>query len=352
MALCTLGVSAQRKGKAPKVVQPVVPVNARYESMLPSTQEVVFFDSIVVDKSALISSIPMDGDMGSLTDSITFSDSRGLHAFFAKPGETRLFMANCIDGRWTDERPVECPIELNDIHFPYMMPDGETLYFSARTDEGVGKLDLYVTRYDSETCSLMEPDNIGLPFSSEANDYLYVISERDKLGYFATDRRQPEGKVCIYFFEPNTQRQTYDPSKVSDAQLRRLADLRSIAASAGTKSQRDACRTRLSAFRGRLQGQGSEVEDFRFVVSNDRVYTSWNDFRNPEARDFFVTLRTTQNQLRQLMADTQLLRLQYSDASGDGRRRLAASIKSNEAQQLRLSQDVAELEKKIREREK
>lgn len=39
---------------------------------------------------------------------------------------------------------------------------------------------------------------------------MYVIDEYNNLGWFASDRFQPEEKVCIYVFIPNSSKQTYN----------------------------------------------------------------------------------------------------------------------------------------------
>ena len=51
---------------------------------------------------------------------------------------------------------------------------------------------------------------MGFPFNSYANDYMLVIDETCNVGWFASDRYQPEGKVCIYTFIPNESRNPYD----------------------------------------------------------------------------------------------------------------------------------------------
>ncbi|MFR3186749.1 MAG: hypothetical protein ACLTOV_01045 [Phocaeicola sp.] len=43
---------------------------------------------------------------------------------------------------------------------------------------------------------------MGMPFNSPYNDYMYALDDFNNLGWFATDRFQPEGKVCIYVFAP------------------------------------------------------------------------------------------------------------------------------------------------------
>lgn len=39
---------------------------------------------------------------------------------------------------------------------------------------------------------------------------MYVIDEFNNLGWFASDRYQPEGKVCVYVFIPASSKQVYN----------------------------------------------------------------------------------------------------------------------------------------------
>lgn len=89
------------------------------------------------------------------------------------------------------------------VNYPFMMPDGTTFYFAATGEESIGGYDIFVTRFDSESGSFLKAENIGMPFNSTANDYMYAIDEFNDIGWFATDRSQPEGKVCIYIFIPS-----------------------------------------------------------------------------------------------------------------------------------------------------
>ena len=49
------------------------------------------------------------------------------------------------------------------------------------------------------------------------------------IGLLATDRRQPEGKVCIYSFLVPSERKDYDSERLSSAELRQFAQISSIA---------------------------------------------------------------------------------------------------------------------------
>ena len=49
-----------------------------------------------------------------------------------------------------------------------------------------------------------------MPFNSPANDYMYAIDEFNNIGWFASDRYQPDNKVCIYVFVPNSSKEVYN----------------------------------------------------------------------------------------------------------------------------------------------
>ena len=84
--------------------------------------------------------------------------------------------------------------------------------------------------YDADSARFYKPENIGLPYNSTGNDYYCIINEFDSIGWLVTDRRQPEGKVCIYTFVPSTSRTIYDDVNMDDNKLKDLADIKSIQA--------------------------------------------------------------------------------------------------------------------------
>ena len=81
------------------------------------------------------------------------------------------------------------------------MSDGITLYYASDGEGSLGGYDIFVTRYDSENGNYLRPDNIGMPFNSPANDYMYAIDEFNNIGWFASDRYQLITKsvsMCLY----------------------------------------------------------------------------------------------------------------------------------------------------------
>lgn len=212
-----------------------VVVDPRIQQMLASTQQIIFIDSLVVDKNHFMQHIPLSAESGIIEQKDTLGqftnelkDYRFTTYFDATDSATHIAQSNYIGNMWTE--PVRVGgIDDASANFPFLMPDGTTLYFAQQGEKSIGGYDIFVTRYDSDSGTFLRPENIGMPFASEANDYFYAIDEATNLGYFVTDRRQPAGKVCIYIFIPNETRKVYQSEAYAEEQLLSLAKIDRIA---------------------------------------------------------------------------------------------------------------------------
>lgn len=242
---------AQRKGrptKQQKVEEPEE--DPRIAQMLAATQQVVFVDSLIVDKDKFMSHIPLSRHIGKLTQTSglgTFTNEMGDHRLATSP-DSVITATDFIANQWTDPTPIEGIGKAPAIN-PFLMPDGITLYYAQKGEKSIGGYDIFVTRYDSDNARFLRPENIGMPFASEANDIFYAIDEFNQIGYFVTDRRQPEGKVCIYTFIPSDTRQAYNTEAYSDEQLRSLAAISRIADTWTDKESRKKALARLEKAR-------------------------------------------------------------------------------------------------------
>ena len=77
---------------------------------------------------------------------------------------------------------------IGDEVFPFCSSDGKQLYFSSDGLYGMGGFDIYVSTLDSQTGLWGTPQNLGFPYSSPKNDYLFVHSDNGKYTYIASDR--------------------------------------------------------------------------------------------------------------------------------------------------------------------
>ncbi|MBO4595125.1 MAG: hypothetical protein J5632_00740 [Bacteroidales bacterium] len=112
-------------------------------------------------------------------------------------GVSRLWFREKKDSVWGPAEAVQIPAT-GDAVFPFI--SGEQLYFSAKGLFGVGGFDLYVCNRKADG-SWGEPANLGFPFSSPADDYLYVDSPDGKYSLFASSRGCSADSVNVYVIE-------------------------------------------------------------------------------------------------------------------------------------------------------
>jgi hypothetical protein len=359
------GMHAQKKkgGKtaAKKKTEQVQPSaeDLLYENMLESTQRVFFIDSIVVDQNDFIRHIPLPKECGMLKTlnseqetGYAFINEFGNKMYYSVEdtlGNSTLFTRDKLGEKWSN------PIALSGIsdncsNYPFMMADGMTFYFAHKGENTLGGYDIFVTRYDGETGEFLRPNNIGLPFNSKANDYMYVVDELDSLGWLVTDRHQPEGKVCIYTFVPSKNRENFDLEVISNQDVRQYADIQSIEATWPSVEERETAIRRLEMMKNR-RSPSLEKASFSFVINDRIIYSRFDDFHSSTARSLFEDLlqnkKRSENDAKQLEA----LRKRFHQADEAGRQQLRQTILVAEQELEQLNLSIKSLEKRIRNEE-
>lgn len=371
--LLPFSLNAQKKKKRP-VKKPVVEIveepqeDPRITNMREMTQQIVIIDSVVTDKDRFLSQYRLSSETGTLTTTGQFfGKSISGHAFLNEMGNKvyfsrtdgsgfhRLYTSDKLGTVWGEGTPLKGLSEgITDADYPFMMNDGITFYFAAQGEESIGGYDIFFTRYDSRSGSFLKPENIGMPFNSEANDYMYAADEETGIGYFVSDRRQPEGKVCVYIFILPETRRSYDPSKYTEQQIRNFADIVRIADTWGNGYERRAALDRLKAIGttdAHPAAENTTATNTAIVINDRLTYTSVKDFRSPTAANNYRELLKARERQATIEADLQKARERYARADEDGRRLLHDIILHNEEQALLLRDTIHALEKQIRNEE-
>lgn len=371
--LLPLSLSAQKKKKRP-VKKPVVVVveepqeDPRITNMREMTQQIVIIDSIVADKSQFLSHYVLSSETGKImtasqisgieADGYVYLNEMGNKAYFGKAdqnGVRQIYTSDKLGDRWGEPILMNGLSEgIDEADYPFMMNDGITFYFAAQGEESIGGYDIFFTRYDSRSGSFLKPENIGMPFNSEANDYMYAADEQSGIGYFVSDRRQPKDTVCVYIFILPETRRSYDPSKFTEQQIHDFADITCIADTWGNGSERRAALERLKAVFTNASRPTTDkaTEANTAIVINDRLtYTSAKDFRSPTAANHYRELLKARERLSNLEAELQKTRDRYAQADENGRKLLSEIILHNEEQSLILRNKIHTLEKQIRNEE-
>ena len=372
--LLPLSMSAQKRKK--RVKKPVVEVpqeDPRITSMREMTQQITIIDSIVADKDQLLSQLLLSDETGRILsssafwgkgDSTTvFVNEMGNKAYFSQPDDSlkqQLCTSDLLGGEWSKPQLLNGISEgISETAYPFMLADGLTFYFAGKGEESIGGYDIFMTRYDAHNNSFLKPENIGMPFNSEANDYLFAIDEYAHIGYFVSDRRQPEGKACLYIFIPQASRKTYDPIVYTPAEIRGFADISSIADTWGNGEERSAALARyqaisinnMKATNTDAQPDDNTVASLELVINDALTYSSARDFRSREAAVLYKQLIEARQQLCLLNEQLEKSRSFYPQAAGAEKKTLQREMLQAEAEVIKLHSHIQSLEKETRKAE-
>ena len=358
--LLSLPMAAQKRKRntkpkpAPVVEEPQE--DPRITNMREMTQQIIIVDSIVVNKDQFLASIRLSSECGQLMNTGAFFcnqlqgtlylNEMGNKVYFSQPDghQQQLYTADKLGNEWSKPQPLQGLSEgIDEASYPFMLTDGLTFYFAGKGEESIGGYDIFMTRYDSRSGSFLKPENIGMPFNSEANDYMYAIDEANRIGYFASDRHQPEGKLCIYIFIPSDTRKTYDNSKYTEEQIRNFADIASIADTWGNGTERKAALDRIKSKYATHDVPG------QLVSTGDAA--SAVEFHSKEANSLYQKLLKEQNALDIVNSSLDMLRQKYHKANASERNSMKSEILKLEEQALQLNASVKQLTKATRNAE-
>jgi len=117
-------------------------------------------------------------------------------------GIRNIYMTELQDTIWT------YPSLLNehltspaDEIYPMLSDDGKRLYFSSEGLYGVGGYDIYVSEWSEEDQDWSVPVNMGFPYSSPADDFLFINTDDGNHTIFASNRDCGKDSVWVYVLE-------------------------------------------------------------------------------------------------------------------------------------------------------
>ena len=370
MLMLTSSADAQRKKR--NVRQPATTAEEmkhkeKMDRMIANTAQVMFIDSFVVNKADFLSRYILNPEAGRIDtyqklyntqrqpNAYVYFNELGNRCFLSQEnneGIINLYSSERVDNKWTRQtklRGINDEKTFSRVNYPYMLGDGETLYFAAEGEDGLGGYDIYTSTYDKDTQRFLQPVNIGMPFNSVANDYMFVIDEYSNIGWFASDRNQPADTVCIYVFVPES-RKTYNPDVYTHEQIANFARITSIADTWTDKQKLDQALARLQMTRDRSR-QAILGRDFVFVINDDITYYQLSDFKEPEnVRRYheLSSLRASYNKMSKVLLQA---RDYWPTAPKDEVNELRVEVVATEKRQYELYQRIHDKEKEIRNKE-
>lgn len=138
----------------------------------------------------------------------TFAPKGLRNLYYSAPdgsGCRNIYYSEDRDSVWS--APIllgESLLSAGDEIYPMLSPDGKTLYFASDGLYGMGGFDLYKSVYDEVTETWGAPVNMGFPYSSPADDFLFIGTEDGKYAIFASNRECARDSVCLYVLDYKT----------------------------------------------------------------------------------------------------------------------------------------------------
>lgn len=119
-----------------------------------------------------------------------------------RDGIRNIYHTELRDSLWTIPALTnEHLTSTSDEIFPMLSDDGKSLYFASKGLYGMGGYDLYVSRWNDELRDWGMPVNLGFPYSSPFDDFLFVNTDDGRYSMFASNRECASDSVYIYVLE-------------------------------------------------------------------------------------------------------------------------------------------------------
>lgn len=329
----------------------------RTRSMLERVERIVVFDSINIDKEIFLDAYKLSAESGSLNyseilpEGVEYSDPTvvyctedGRKMIWGAQNEESIFTLKTInrlvDNSWEEAQSVGDHLgEGYDANYPFLMPDGVTLYFASDNEQSLGGLDIFVSRNDGT--EFLAAQNIGMPYNSPYDDYMLAIDELTGVGFWASDRNRLGDKVTIYFFIPSQSRVNVN---FDDPTLTQRASLRSISDTWPENADFSKVRTVLENVK---EIEKKRARQFEFSMPDGTVLTRYSQFTSPRAAELMEHYISLQKSTEEAKAQLEQMRIAYGKGDttvGNDILSLEKDVEQAEAQLKRVANDIVRAE--------
>lgn len=145
---------------------------------------------------------------------INKKDSRQMAITMSEDGQTLVFSSDRTGGKggydlymckklpnnkWGKPFNLGESINTNyDENFPYLLDDGNTLYFASKGHNSIGGYDLFVSRYDPLNQRWNIPKTMGIPINTPDDDMSICFIKNKKYAYVSRHGDDSFGDLDIY----------------------------------------------------------------------------------------------------------------------------------------------------------
>ncbi|MCG8580564.1 MAG: SPOR domain-containing protein [Bacteroidales bacterium] len=257
---------------------------------------------------------------------VLYLTERGDEVYFSMKNEEaigRLFkMEKLLDG-WSESVALEGINSEADDRHPFVIIDGSTIFFSSNREGGMGGYDLYKADDDAEQKTFTNPVNLGIPFNSPKDDYLFVADEFNQLAWFSSNRETSDSTLIVYTIKWDNSVVKSFVEDINDVRIvagMPLSDIERQAGNGGNEKTKKA--------------NAKADKAFHFVVADTLIYSQLEHFRSDEARSKFKTALKLEAQKDSLSSLMRQKRNLYARTNSDTERSM-------------LVNDILSMEKRV-----
>ncbi|MCD4680641.1 MAG: hypothetical protein K8S00_09660, partial [Bacteroidales bacterium] len=104
------------------------------------------------------------------------------------------------DGVWSDAEKLDSVINTAyDEDYPYLLPDGKTLYFCSKGHNSMGGYDIFKSVFDTASGGMWsKPENLDFAINTPFDDILFVSDSSQKYACFSSARSSVDDYVTVY----------------------------------------------------------------------------------------------------------------------------------------------------------
>jgi hypothetical protein len=311
-------------------LKPLLEQSEKAARMLLYTEDIQVIDSVIVDKDKFLNYYLLSEESGNIVfrdgdKTSVYTNQLQNKRYYSKCYANsiyKLYTQTKLMDVWTEETELPTEINSSDTNYPFVLTDGVTIYFASKGHGAIGGYDLFVSRYNTSKEIFLEPEQLGMPFNSIYDDYMLAIDDVSGIGFFATNRFQPEGKIIIYTYLPNQEKKSLKTGNPLD--LKERAKLSSIQA---TWREGQDYRSIVEDAHTKQHGQKSQpAKDFMLIIDDAIIYESLADFKSDAAKSLYMESQHLADELSKTQKQLDQYRIDYARSSGDKRKALSTVI--------------------------
>lgn len=160
--------------------------------------------------------------------SVVFLPKTGNRVYFSSYGDNTdngkdiYYAIKMADGNYSKPQKVKIINTEFDEDYPFLHPNGQTLYFASKGHNSMGGYDIFKSNYIEASDSWSQPVNMEFPINSPDDDYLFVTDSLEKTAYFSTGRQSPPDKIDV--LKINTERKPIDVLVIKGNVIKEASD--------------------------------------------------------------------------------------------------------------------------------